>query len=60
MSSTTPFAVRAFAFVGSLGILMYGTRELAFHQHLHIAYLALTALGVVTGTLFTGRWSHRA
>jgi hypothetical protein len=57
MSSTPAFSVRAFACLVSLGILTYGTRGLASHQHLHIVYLALTALGVVTGALFTATWS---
>ena len=60
MRSTTPFSVRASACLVSLGILTYGTLGLASHQHLHIAYLALTAMGVVTVALFTGTWSPRS
>jgi hypothetical protein len=60
MSSTPAFSVRTFACLVSLGVLTYGTRGLASHQHLHIVYLALTALGVVTGALFTGTWSLKA
>lgn len=57
MRSTTEFPVRALACLVSLGILAYGTRGLASHQHLHVAYLALTSLGIVMGALFTARWS---
>lgn len=60
MRSTTEFPVRALACLASLGILTYGTRGLASHQHLHMVYLALTAIGVVTGALFTSTWSLKA
>ena len=60
MRSTTEFPVRALACFTSLGILTYGTRGLALHQHLHMAYLALTAVGIVTGALFTATWSPEA
>ncbi|RKF35656.1 hypothetical protein [Paraburkholderia fungorum] len=60
MRSTSAFSVRAFACLVSLGVLTYGTRGLASHQHLHIAYLALTAVGVITGALFTSTWSLKA
>jgi|UPI000481E4BC hypothetical protein len=60
MRSTTDFPVRALACLTSLGILAYGTRGLALHQHLHMAYLALTAVGIVTGALFTATWSPKA
>ncbi|VWC14433.1 hypothetical protein BME24068_05499 [Burkholderia metallica] len=57
MRSTTEFPVRALACLASLGILTYGTHGLASHQHLHIAYVALTIIGVISGALFTGTWS---
>ena len=60
MRSTTGFPVKALARLASLGILTYGTLELASHQHLHIAYLALTAFGVVTGAFFTSTWTPKA
>ncbi|MFM0412274.1 MULTISPECIES: hypothetical protein [Paraburkholderia] len=60
MSSTPAFSVRAVACLVSLGVLAYGTRELASHQHLHMVYLALTALGVVAGAFFTSTWSLKA
>nr|MDW3657361.1 hypothetical protein [Paraburkholderia terrae] len=60
MRSTTEFPARPLACLVSLGILTYGTRGLASHQHLHLIYLALTVLGVVTGALFSRTWSLKA
>ncbi|VWC25827.1 hypothetical protein BDI24065_06110 [Burkholderia diffusa] len=57
---STVFPLKALACLASLGILTYGTRGLASHQHLHIAYVALTTIGVVSGALFTGTWSLKA
>ncbi|USU18557.1 hypothetical protein [Paraburkholderia fungorum] len=43
-----------------LGVLLYGTRGLALHRHLHLTYLALAVLGIVAGTVFTRRGLTRA
>ncbi len=60
MTSTPAFSIRALACLVSLGVLTYGTHGLASHQHLHFAYLTLTALGVIGGALFTSTWTFKA
>ena len=49
MRTTPAFSVGAFARLVSFGVSTYGT-----------VYLALPALGVVTGALFTSTWSLEA
>ena len=39
----------------SIVVLVYGTYELASHQHLHIMHLMLAALGIIACTVFLDR-----
>lgn len=55
MSSEDSDVVSVILFALSLGALVYGTYELASHQHLHIMYLMLAALGIIACTLFEDR-----
>lgn len=55
MSSKDSDAVSVIPCVLSIVVLVYGTYELASHQHLHITYLMLVALGIFACVLFEDR-----